>query len=799
MFHLEEPVLCIENKNTNISDTNNNSNNINSLLPFEDIPDNEKLEILKKYCELKWKIFPLYGIDDGGFCTCGRPECNESNDRKKRGKHPFFSWTKKATSNFDIVKKWYSRFPGCNWGAATGKRSGFFVVDIDAAGAIGERDISQETVKSTTGRGQHIYYRYDERLFKSRNGFAENLDFKSDGGYVIIPPSRSWKGGNYSWISAPWETELAVCPKWLIDERLNDTPKRAKRKSKKTLLPKREPDKNESRVIDRQYNSDVRTIPKGQRNDKLFKLARNRHSEGLPPELVFDLMMYLNKILCEKPLQSSEVHALVDSAKNFASHNESIIQLCEENFLRYNENNKIVGLKHEKLAKFVLENNKIFKLRESNSLMFYNPRKGIFEEKDEKSSNLRLDSLAIGLLGDKYEKLWKASSRNDYRALIRPKIDEISIEEFDLHDDKIVVKNGVINLRTSELLDFDHKYRFTKRIDVEYDPKVYSEDWESFLDQICCLDDQKASDEELEDRKELRKYIALVDGYRFTGERNDESIYLPLGSGSNGKSVHHNTISEILGAYAITVPESVITTNNYGDSKAYALAQMQGCRSVNANEVSAGKKLDIEMMKKVTGDDKTNARHPYGRPFQMRNTFKMFIVGNSELFLGIQDRAVRRRLKVIPYSLNLSDNEIDPQIKKKLLKNKPAILKYLVDNAREYYRTNGKIKVPKLVNEASEKYLEETDPLKGYVRDCINFGQKGSSVKMSVLYKNYKIFAEVGGFKPHSAIWFGRHFKAAMDAKNVDSDKQKGGRRTFFDITWNEVQPQEVERVEVGW
>ena len=121
--------------------TNNNPRS--SLLPFE----------ICVAAMRGWRMFPV----------------------KVKGKLPLISeWPAKASSNPDVLEAWAIEYPGSNWGLATGKPSGVFVVDVDGeAGRASVADLERQglvlppTRTVTTGRddgGAHLYFQLPESV-----------------------------------------------------------------------------------------------------------------------------------------------------------------------------------------------------------------------------------------------------------------------------------------------------------------------------------------------------------------------------------------------------------------------------------------------------------------------------------------------------------------------------------------------------------------------------------------------------------------------------------------------------------
>jgi hypothetical protein len=106
-----------------------------------------------------------------------------------------------ATANLAQVRDWWSAFPRANVGMPTGASSGVVVVDVDVHGpangyvALDRADRAGllegwEALIQTPTDGLHAYYPAtsgsEQRSWQvARAG----IDFRGDGGYIIVPPS----------------------------------------------------------------------------------------------------------------------------------------------------------------------------------------------------------------------------------------------------------------------------------------------------------------------------------------------------------------------------------------------------------------------------------------------------------------------------------------------------------------------------------------------------------------------------------------------------------------------------------
>ena len=164
---------------------------------------------------------PLFDDPHGYVCTC--EHWRHSEDCKRRrpdlyldanrhcdrpGKHPRGVEHGKddATTDAAQIKAWWTKYPTANIGCVPG-RAGFAVLDADAykeafAGADMLTPAEQETPTTLTGGGgAHLWYqKHEGATYSNAPGtLPAGVDVRSDGGYVILPPSVHASGRRYQW------------------------------------------------------------------------------------------------------------------------------------------------------------------------------------------------------------------------------------------------------------------------------------------------------------------------------------------------------------------------------------------------------------------------------------------------------------------------------------------------------------------------------------------------------------------------------------------------------------------------
>ena len=245
-----------------------------------------------------WPVFPVHNVNPSQkLCSCGNPNCDNP------GKHPMtIEGFKDATTDREIIKGWWARWPAANIGLKTGRSSGLFVLDIDKkSGGIESFEaleknngkIPQTLMVKTGGGGAHIYFAYPfngDKIPCSASRVAKGVDVKGDGGYVVAPPSLHISGNRYEFLNDG--TILQNAPDWLLYLIFGKTLKRT-------------------------YDKVPDQIPEGKRNEIIFKLAASLRAKGLSELGIFEALKKENEIRCKPPLTEEELQGITKSAGRY--------------------------------------------------------------------------------------------------------------------------------------------------------------------------------------------------------------------------------------------------------------------------------------------------------------------------------------------------------------------------------------------------------------------------------------------------------------------------------------------------
>jgi hypothetical protein len=204
-------------------------------------------------------------------CSCPR---GHSCDRP--AKHPLVRHgAKQATTDPEVIGRWWHRWPHANLGLATGVI--FDALDVDgAAGLAALRQLVGAAglrlpgpVVATGGGGWHAWFRPTGLGNRPPRGLA-HVDWRGRGGGVLAPPSRHASGGSYRWLRGLDQAPLPEVPVALHE--LLDPDRPAMTRPARTVGPNVAGHPYGRRVLAAELAALGRATP-GQRNHTLNRTA----------------------------------------------------------------------------------------------------------------------------------------------------------------------------------------------------------------------------------------------------------------------------------------------------------------------------------------------------------------------------------------------------------------------------------------------------------------------------------------------------------------------------------------------
>lgn len=356
-----------------------------------------------------------------------------------------------------------------------------------------------------------------------------------------------------------------------------------------------------------------------------------------------------------------------------------------------------------------------------------------------------------------------------------------SPDDFDAYLDFINVQNGIINLRNGELMPHDSRLMMSKITNCEYDvEKKKPEMWLKFLDDVTGGD------------KALQEYIQRCVGYSISGSNREQCAYFLYGMGNNGKSTFLDTIADMLGDYAAnTQPDTLMMQGKVGSLGGGAnteIARLKSARFVTCEEPTEGVRLNEGLLKQLTGGSKVTARFLYSEEFEYTPEFKIWVATNHKPTIRGTDVGIWRRIKLIPFEVNIPKDKVDKNLKYKLRQEFPQILAWAVEGCMKW-QAHGELGEPVKVIEATKDYKQEMDTMAGFIEQCIVIDYDSDVKIMSTdLFALYKIWAKQNNEFEMTAKKFGMEITKKLPEKGRSS-KGVFYRRIVFTEYAKELMP----------
>ena len=311
---------------------------------------------------------------------------------------------------------------------------------------------------------------------------------------------------------------------------------------------------------------------------------------------------------------------------------------------------------------------------------------------------------------------------------------ELYVDENDMDamEEFIAVENGLVNLKTRDLVPNAPDALMVKYCNVRYDPSADCPTWRK------CVSTWFGSEE-------VAWYMQKVLGKMLAGRPDEEAFYLLIGDGANGKSSFLETISEVMGGYSKALSDETVIGRKGTPASGHRadIVRLQGARFVYCSETGSGESFRAADLKRISGGDKISARGAYAaevKEFPAR--FTLFIATNFAPNMQGADNAMRRRIRLIDFP---HDFENDPKYRAMRIKGLSRVLKAERSGIFNWLLEGreGELKealaVPKSVQDASNAYVDSHDLVTQWFDERCEIGrpEKENDPSTKDLFESY--------------------------------------------------------------
>jgi len=287
-------------------------------------------------------------------------------------------------------------------------------------------------------------------------------------------------------------------------------------------------------------------------------------------------------------------------------------------------------------------------------------------------------------------------------------------------------KNGLVNLETGELEEFDPELFVTRQLPLEFNPGLDCPAIKKFISEIVAEKDIPT----------IQEWI----GYCLHPGYEVQKAALFIGEGGNGKSTLLALIREFLGAGNISAVSLQALDNNR-----FAVASLFGKMANLFPDLPDAALHRTGNFKMLTGGDMITAEKKFGQSFTFVNTTKLLFSCNKAPESMDQTSAFSRRLTPVTFPNKFEGEKDDKNLLKKL--TTPEELSGLFNWAFEGLKRllkNGDFTNAISSAEMQDYYSRISSPIAAFVKDQVESGTPYKIDSAGIVLKApfYKDFVE---------------------------------------------------------
>lgn len=269
-------------------------------------------------------------------------------------------------------------------------------------------------------------------------------------------------------------------------------------------------------------------------------------------------------------------------------------------------------------------------------------------------------SAVVGMLGNFYTPGFKAQTTDVLRGLLAAegrKLPECMDEPL------LNCPNGMVDLRTGELLAHDPGYMSYVQVSVAYEADQATPVYDAWL--RAALRQDGASDEDV---AALVSDLEETAGTMLDPSRTPSKSLFLFGPSRSGKS----TFLRLLKAVAGNQYTSAVTLHSLA-SDSFASANLYGKMLNVAADLSNAHVADLSLFKMLTGEDVVQANRKYGQQFEFTNQALIAFSANELPTVSEASRAYAERMKPFNFPNTFAGRE-DKTLEARLMAELPGIL-----------------------------------------------------------------------------------------------------------------------------
>ncbi len=305
--------------------------------------------------------------------------------------------------------------------------------------------------------------------------------------------------------------------------------------------------------------------------------------------------------------------------------------------------------------------------------------------------------------------------------------DYADTSENDLNSNQNIINflNGILNIKTGELLPHNPEYLTTIQIPCNWNPDLSLDDAPIFKGFIDTLTSGNT-----DDQTTLLEIIGLiisnVEGCYF------KKLLILHGVGDTGKSKFRTLLEKLVGE------ENTHSLDIKHLNERFALSELDGKRLVGYGDLSFINVQAMDKIKELTGGDSTRGEAKYQNSYQFRyKGFLLYCCNELPLFSGDRGQWVFDRFLIISCDNPIPKEKQDNDLVNKLLTEKEAIVSVAVRHLQKAL-TRGHLTESAKVVENRKNYAIKNNSFALFLQEkCVLHSGRTSRSVFNGVYKEW--------------------------------------------------------------
>ena len=293
----------------------------------------------------------------------------------------------------------------------------------------------------------------------------------------------------------------------------------------------------------------------------------------------------------------------------------------------------------------------------------------------------------------------------------------------------LTLQNGLYNLEKNVLIDHTPDVFTTNLLLYNYDPDARCPRFIQYLDEVFLYD------------AETINFVQESVGYALHKSIPLPAMFFLVGSGSNGKSVFTDVLTDLFGDHnTCSINLNALTDEYYLNELCDKMVNV-------SSETPHRKKIESNIIKAVTAGDLITARSPHKPPVKFRPFAKHFLAMNDNPVIDDNSHGMWRRIYIIEFPRKFSKKDMDVHLRDKLKKELPGIFNWALEGYRKLRGKDFKLEETHSMEQLKEQYKTDSDSVLSFASDSLKPASDSCRVKFKDAYEAYKIYCEAEGHK----------------------------------------------------